>query len=145
MSYIQTTLRHELESWRQEHVSAMKCRDLEDAISRHLHLASLVEKHREDGTWKTVSGAFQYWDILRLMQEMTRALMDLTAEQNASGFTVDGSEELSEYHETICVCVKNADASLKSLQAFKDGKATTLQEVMDGHCIPRGESQSEDQ
>ena len=135
--------RDQVEGWQPEHVEAMRCRDIEDAIRCGLFVLEMIQRQNQRWaediernlmpfTWETAdqfAKTYQWWEA-----ESTNLLKAIQAFESR-GFGVDGAAMLREKVCEVSLLPLDIAQVRRSIESLERGKGVPLKQAMDElHC-----------
>ena len=133
----------ELEAWQADHLEAMRCRSLEDAISFGLSLLKNIQRHNAAWAADIESGLSEFsWEDAKQFAawyggwlEESKHLIRAMKEYEKRGYGVEGANLFREQFTDISLLPLDIDNTKKSIESLAAGRGIPLKKAIDElHC-----------
>jgi hypothetical protein len=118
------------ESWKADHLTAMVCYELQDAIAVGLSILSMIDRRRVNAKECTVDEALYLQERYRWWHDRSLLLIRAIEHLESEGYHIDGAVDFRERFESLSCILDGMERIRVSLTELKEGKGMGLQEAI---------------
>ena len=129
----------ELESWQADHLEAMRCQSLEDAISFGLSLLKNIQRHNTAWAADIESGLTEFsWEDAKQFAawygwwlDRSKLLLTAVTDYEKRGYNVEGANLFREQFTDISLLPLDIENTKKSIESLAAGRGIPLKQAVD--------------